>query len=135
MAQAVCQAELERRYERINIEMKQQEARTIADQQREIESLVDRLERGIATIRNSADNDRGLEHEMRDVKSIGELTKFTKELVGIAGQSFPVAPYQRELENLLAEIIAGAGLPIPVKLKKNAKTAPRQSVKSPRPGQ
>jgi hypothetical protein len=135
MAQSTCQAELERRYERVNIEMKQQIARTIIDQQKEIESLVDRLERGIATIQNSAENDRTLENEMKDVKFIGELTKFTKELVAIAGQTFPVAPYQRELETMLAEIIEVAGLPVPQKLKKNAKTAARPALKSPRPGQ
>jgi hypothetical protein len=132
LSEITCKAEIERRHERINIEMKQQFGRIMAEQQKELENLVDRLNRGIATIKTSADNDRSLEFEMKDVKFIGELNKFTKELVALCAQSVKVEPFQRELEDLLVQIIEVAGLTVPKKLKKNVKTASKQSVKSPR---
>jgi hypothetical protein len=134
LAQTAAQNELERRFERIETEMRIQVVRTIAEQQKEIENLVERLERGITTIKTAADNDRALEFDMKDVKFIGELTKYTKDLVAIAGQHIPVPPYQRELEDLLREIIESAGLAVPAKLKRNAKTATKQSSMSPRSG-
>jgi hypothetical protein len=131
-AAAVGQAECERRVAKLDLDLKAQTGLILQDQKKEMEAMVARLDRGVALIHTENEAKKATESETRDLKLIAELQKFTRRLIALAGPGAHISPHQRELEDLLVEIIESAALPVPKRLKKNPNAATRQFFKSPR---
>jgi hypothetical protein len=129
---AVRRADSERRLAKDDAELKVQTAIILQEQKREMELMVAKLNKGLAVLRADTQRHRDAETEARDTRLTAELQKVTWKLLALAPPGTDIAPYQRELEDLLVGRIEAIGLPIPQKLKNSPKTPNRQSVKSPR---
>jgi hypothetical protein len=124
--------QLKKRLAQAENELKAQTAIILQEQKRDMEIMVAQLNGGFVAIRTEAQRHKDAETEARNVRLCAELQKITWKLLVIAPPGADMAPYQRELEELLVGRIEVKGLPLRQKLKNSPKTANRQPVKSPR---
>jgi hypothetical protein len=128
-AEAANQTEIGRRHAHLDLDFKTQSAQLFQEQRKEIEGLVARLAKGVATIEGEFAAKREADSDARSNTCVAELQKFGKRLPGIGGD---VAVYQRELEESLIETAETARLPIAKRLRTGTKTSPRQTARQPR---
>jgi hypothetical protein len=131
-ASAVGQAEVERRLARLDLELRHQAGLLLQEQKKEVKGLVACVAQGIELIRRDSQIKKDSENDGRDVRLVAELQKYTKKVAMIAGPGVDLAPYQRELEDVILEIIEVAQLPVPAKLKRTPGSPTRQTGRSPR---